>query len=156
MISPLFINAGWELKGPGRVICRWFACWKVLSQNEFSGTIAGYSGGGSFQVENFYAKTKNKSLSELWIDCYDRISGEEIEFVNAGKDALAACNQATECLWQWNDENEWLESDEVKLLEGIGHELILKDDMYYYANENNPFIRLICEESGITAGPISS
>lgn len=61
MISPLFINAGWELKGPGRVVCRWFVCWKILSPNEFSGTIAGYSGGGSFQVENFYAKTKKKA-----------------------------------------------------------------------------------------------
>jgi len=85
------LNAAWEIKSENNHICRWFLAWNELSNNSIAGAIAGYSGGGSFEVERFYAKIKNNKINELWIDSTDRISNEEIDFDDLDSEIIDVC-----------------------------------------------------------------
>ena len=151
--SPLMVNGGWEEKRKAKAICRWFVAWKTVEPGAIAGAVAGYSGGGAFQVERFYAKTRKAAVTSLWIDGTDRITGDEIDFDTAGNEAVVVCEAALDAIWEWNDNAEWGESDEVVLIPERRDELSAEGDMLYLARETAPFLRTICEKAGLTAAP---
>lgn len=149
------INAGWEVK-MGKVICRWFVCWAPYGKvGEFVGAIAGYSGGGAFEVERFYGRLKEDKLSQLWIDYTDRLTGEEIDFDSLGKIEIGLCEQALDQVWLWNDEDAWLESDEVLLRKDMMGKAAASGDMLIIGTTTPPFLGHICELAGLTAKPVA-
>jgi hypothetical protein len=57
--TPLW-NGCWERR-EGRIICRWMVSWFVRRDQIF-GAIAGYSGGGCFQLERFLIAGESISI----------------------------------------------------------------------------------------------
>jgi hypothetical protein len=151
--GPLKVNGGWEKRAKAKAICRWFIAWNTVESGAIAGAVAGYSASGAFQVERLYAKTRKAELTSLWIDGTDRISGDDIDFDAAGDDAVAVCEAALDALWEWNDNAEWGESDEIVLIQERRDELSAEGDMLYLARETAPFLRTICEKAGLTAAP---
>jgi len=63
----MHINGGWEIKEE-RIICRWMIVWEDISDSFMIGCVAGYSGGGAFQLEKFNLIHENKRLIKLQIE----------------------------------------------------------------------------------------
>ena len=45
--------------------CRYLIVWAELNSNEMAGVVCGYSGGGCFEWEAFYAQHSDKELTSL-------------------------------------------------------------------------------------------
>ncbi len=110
---------------------------RLEDRSTLAGVIGGYCGDGLFCLEQFVAKTNiNQKTSEeniksLWIGSEDIKTGEEIDFNTLPPHVLDTCHQALEELWEWNSENNWLESQQLRLypycLEGLQpHEGLLQ------------------------------
>ena len=95
MPSDCMINAAWEDRGKKKTICRWFVAWKSVGSDEIAGAVAGFSGGGTFQVERFYGKTQKGKLTALWIDCTDCINGKGITFDKLRKRLLGLARKVS-------------------------------------------------------------
>ncbi len=147
------VNAAWETSADS-FRCRWFVAWEKFGDNEIAGAVAGYSGGGSYVVERFYGKLEDEELTALWIDMTDTISGDEIEFEDCGEEADRISDSALQKIWEWNDNDQWCDADQVSLIEGKSAELDSSDDMVYLSPNTAPFLREICERAGLTAGPV--
>jgi hypothetical protein len=152
-VKKLKVNAGWEIR-EGRVMCRWILVWNEIDNASIAGALGGYSGGGTFQLEQFYGKHSGGTLSNLLIDIEDKITGEEVDFFDAVPgDILSLCDDAQDLVMEWNDADEWGESEQLLLLEEKTEELALIDDMYLLSQDQSPFIKTILELGGITASP---
>ena len=150
----MLINAGWEKKSKTKAICRWFIAWEKISASEYAGAVAGFSGGGSFIVERFYAQEKGGNLTHLWIDFTDVITGKEIDFDKCGKKALIAAEGCLDCIWEWNNNDTWGDSDQVILRLDKRADLVTKKDMLYLKKDAKAaFLMTICEKAGLTAAP---
>lgn len=88
----------WELR-LNRYICRWMAVW-VQRQKKFIGCIAGYSGGGAFQLEKFSICDEDIKTSDL-SGFSESLTGEEISISEDCQDAVLAMHD--EGLWSDND-----------------------------------------------------
>lgn len=104
-------------------------------------------------VERFYAQLEGENLNSLWIDYEDRISGNEINFSELDEKILSSCEDALDCIWEWNNHDHWGETDEVVLLNDKKHQLSAKADMLYFSTEKVPYLHMICEKAGLTAAP---
>ena len=149
----MFLNGSWELKTKKKAICRWFIAWEKLGMNAYAGAIAGYSGGGSFVVERFYAIETDGELTSLWIDFNDVIKGKEIDFDKCGQKALAAAEKGLDSIWEWNNNDVWNDTDEVILCEEKRGNLTLKKELFYLDKDQTSFLKIICEKAGLTAFP---
>ena len=150
----MHINAGWERKSENKAICRWFVAWSEIKGMEYSGAIAGYSGGGAFIVERFYAKTDSTGqLTKLWIDFTDHLSGDEIEFDDCGENALTISESCLDCVWDWNDNDIWNDTDQVVLRNDKQSLIKADDDLLLFSDNQAPFLKKICEYAGLTAAP---
>jgi hypothetical protein len=154
MKSKFEINAAWEIKGTSSP-CRWFIVWHKVSEEEITGCVAGYCGGGSFIMEKFYAKHKNGALLALWVDFTDLISKEEIDFDSLDNEIIEIAGRAEDEIWAWNDEDKWAEDEQIVLKREKMDKLTISDDMGYYTTGTMPFLRKICELSGLTAAPLT-
>ncbi len=142
------ISAGWEGE-----TCRWFVALKDVSETEIAGAVAGYSGGGTFEVERFYARHSDDALEALWVDYTDRVSNEEIDFETLDQEILQVCEQGLGCIWEWNDHDEWSDSDRVALRAEKTDELESNGDMLLLVTDASSFVRDICKAAGLTAAP---
>lgn len=148
------INAGWERSGDG-AICRWIIVWQELPEGQLAGAIGGYSGGGSFQVEQFYAKQLNGKLTNLFIDLEDKITGAAIEYwVDVPSDISQISDDAQDVIFEWNDRDEWEDSDQLILLEGKRRALREERDMLLLGLDYTSFAKDILASIGITAAPV--
>jgi hypothetical protein len=147
------INAAWEVRSGDKLICRWFVAWQEAGKNEIAGAIAGFCGGGSFLVERFYGKLSKNSFTSLWIDLTDRVSGEDIEFEDCGKEIETITDSGLDEVWKWNNNDIWCDMDEVVLIDGKTPELDADEDMLYLNQGSAPFLHDLCEMAGLTAGP---
>jgi hypothetical protein len=148
------INAGWERSGDG-AICRWIIVWQELPEGQLAGAIGGYSGGGSFQVEQFYAKHLNGKLTNLFIDLEDKITGAAIEYwVDVPSDISQISDDAQDVIFEWNDRDEWEDSDQLILLEGKRRALREERDMLLLGLDYTSFAKDILASIGITAAPV--
>ena len=154
MASDFNKNAGWEQRDE-RAICRWFICWKEITATEWAGALAGYSGGGSFQGEIFYAKFIDSELVSLMIDLEDKVTNEEIDFFDdVPAEIISEADDAMDEIWEWNDQDEWEEREQALLLEDK-KDLLEKDgDMLYLRGPKAEIVHKICELAGLTAGPL--
>ena len=60
MKTTILWNGGWERRSD-HVICRWMVAWFNRNKNLY-GAVAGYSGGGCFQLERFSIKDGKVSI----------------------------------------------------------------------------------------------
>jgi hypothetical protein len=149
----LKINAGWE-KRENRAICRWILVWKEINEVSLAGALGGYSGGGSFQLEGFYAIHSEGQLTNLMIDLEDKITFEEIDFFNdVPKDVRTTCSIALDVTTGWHDQDQWYEGDQLLLRDERRGELISDGDMLLLSNSQNQFMKPILKSIGITAAP---
>jgi hypothetical protein len=164
------ICAGWEDRGDGHFRCRWFLAWVSFEQGEtknndnqvWVGYYAGYSGGGSYEVEQFKAEIANSQLQSLFVEPWDLVSSEEIDWSESiNEDEKLECLKADDQLWMWNiwkdDDSVWLKQESELELH---NKLIRKDDMLYFNSRNFEsdeisMIREICSLGGLTAGPMN-
>ena len=152
----LKINAGWEERD-GRTVCRWIVVWSEASEGEIAGALGGYSGGGSFQMEQFFAKHDSSELTNLMIDIEDKITGEDIDFFDdIPSDFLTICDDAQDVIMEWHDEDEWENSEQLLLLDDKIGGLDKSGDMLLLNGGDSGFNKTILELAGVTAAPISS
>lgn len=152
-MTAIELNAGWEIRAPGKSICRWFVSWEHLEDGKLVGAVAGYAGGGAFQVERFFATAKDGELTSLWIDFEDKISGDEVSFDDLRGDIVAECENCLDSIWEWNDKDVWYDTDEVVLSQSMYKKAIKDGDMYLHATRGESFVHVICEKAGLTAAP---
>ena len=146
-------NAGWEIGVQGKSICRWFVSWKQIEYGKLAGAVAGYTGGGVFEVERFFATLKEGELTSLWIELEDRINGNEVSFDDLPKDIVNECENCLDCIWDWNDNNVWGDTDEVVLIQSVCEEATKDGAMYLHATAVESFVKVVCEKAGLTAAP---
>jgi len=160
------IIAGWEKPENTN---RWFITWKyseahspgVLQEGIVAGYIAGYSGGGTFEVEPFWSKIALKKDIAQWevLDfCteYDnKITFEDAEWTD---DLESLASDAYDIMWLYNDEDVWADTDRVIYKEGSMPVTVKPNDMFYYTSSEFgedmlEIARKWCEVTGLTAGP---
>ena len=167
-MSEVHVCAGWESSAPYR--CRWFVAWSGLDRDDLvygasemiAGVYAGYSGGGTFEVEEFRAETADCEVYTFWSDEKDLVSGEEIDCdPSAWKGVDAACKAAWTVFRQWMDDEEWSESHAVWLREMKLGELTASDEGDLVCYNSRDFrwdeietIRELFSFTGLTAGPV--
>lgn len=154
-MSNYLINAAWEQRNQ-RAICRWFISWKPIENNKLAGAIAGYTGGGSFMIERFYATYENSEITALWIDGNDRVSEDEIDFDSLDESVQKIANDAEDEIYIWNNQELWFDDEELVLLDEKKSECVLENDMLYLRHTTMPLLHDICELAGLTAGPINN
>jgi hypothetical protein len=95
-------NGCWEIR-LDRIICRWMIVW-LLIEDRVLGCVAGYSGGGAFQLEKF-------QLTELKL----LIEAEEdfsVELVNADINLVEDCQ---DLVMAFHDQGIWFENENLVL-----------------------------------------
>ena len=152
------ISAAWEIQSNSRAISRWFSILSPLTEDKYAGYIAGYSGGGCFEVEKIYCHLEGKNVLAFWCDMTDRISGKEIDFDELSSEAQAAFDGTRAELWKWNDNDIWCEEDQLLLVESARNETDEEDGLLHFQSAEMTYsdlvaVRKICELAGLTAGP---
>jgi len=149
----LKINAGWERRD-ANYICRWIIVWQEMKNGCLAGAIGGYSGGGVFQMEQFYAEYSDDRLTSLMIDIEDKVTQDEIDFWNDRPvEAAPFCDEAQDEIMAWHDENKWEDWEQLMLLETKRTNLVEDGDLLLLSTDKSPFVRDILELAGITAAP---
>lgn len=147
------INAAWE-KRDGRSICRYMIVWKEIAEDKLAGALGGYSGGGSFQMEQFFAIYNSKSLINLMIDNKDVITGQEIDFFDdVPEEFRKICDDAQDVIFEWNEQEKWEDDDQLILKLQKEQFLRPEGDMLILASDKSDFLKKILSESGITSWP---
>jgi hypothetical protein len=85
------------------------------SLSELAGIAGGYYGDGLFQLEQFYAKLKGDKIKCLWLESTDLISGDDVDFNSLPNSTLDICHDALQECWEYNSENNYLESQQLRL-----------------------------------------
>jgi len=155
MENVYLINAAWEERDE-RNICRWMVVFSLLNESTIAGVLAGYSGGGSFQLEQFVAHYLDDKLTSLMIDMEDKITGGEIDFFDdVPGELLEVCDGAQDIVMEWNDQDEWENAEQLILLGYREEELTQKGDLLLYEKGDSIFLREILEKAGINSAPVS-
>lgn len=151
---PKFFTSGVWSKTPdnparplclGLLICKPIVSGALASKpnrKTIAGIAGGYCGGDLFCLEQFVCEVNNtnpkgqQKLSSLWVGSTNLLTGEEIDFNQLPSSVLDTCHDAlTEC-WEWNSENNYLESQQLRLypynLEGL-MKMNEEDHLYYKA-----------------------
>ena len=147
MTDKFLINAAWEKRGE-QCICRWMIVWKRVGESSIVGVLSGYSGGGSFQLEQFVAHFSDTALRSLLIDLEDKITGEEINFFeNVPSDLLEICDNAQDIVLEWNDQDEWEDAEQLILAADRKEILSQKEDLILLRTGNFVFFKGNLRES---------
>ncbi|MDA9872406.1 DUF4116 domain-containing protein [Candidatus Thioglobus sp.] len=136
--------------------CRYLIVWAELSSNEMAGVVCGYSGGGQFEMEDFYAQHSDNELTSLFIDLWDKVTGEVYDSftpptTSAIGDVFAA---ASEEIYRWNDQDRWIEIDTIALRPERIQDL--RDECgntFLLRRNSHALVNSILEYAGITAWP---
>ena len=160
------ICAGWEDRQDAPAKCRWFCLWVDVPGAELrdgvdrvmAGYYTGFSGGGCFEAEKFRAEVSGTQVLSVWNGFEDRVSGREVQWASVGDAVEDACYRAHKVVWQWNDEDQWYDSDSVYLSESRRAEVLIDGDMLLYnsgelTGEEVEVVRQICTLAGLTARP---
>ena len=153
MKNKVHVGGNWKKSGEN-FICRYFVSWLELTKNHYCGCVAGHSGHGSFEVEQFYLIGDEISISSIWVDFTDLVTGAEVEFESLGSEILANCGFCIDLMWEWNDYDHWCENDNLVLKTSKlkGFNSMAQD--YYEINCDQFFVsRAICLAIGLTAAP---
>jgi hypothetical protein len=107
----------WETR-PGRHVCRWMLAW-VKTDDAYVGCIAGYSGGGAFQLEKFVV-----------IDGHS-VTSDQPEFSELSTDLIALAEDCQDVVLSFHSEDEWFDSDTLHLDGSRQKALEKKDDLLF-------------------------
>jgi hypothetical protein len=159
------IEAGWERDGDD-YRCRWCVISRPLNEDDYgriAGVGAGYSGGGTFEVERFYLEIDDDGeATKLIIESgHDAINdpdreGEGIDwFSDMDEDVREAAEAAYILLLRWNDEDAWGNDDQLHLRADKLNEPELQedDDMLRIRTDDEPYPRWVCDAIGLSASP---
>lgn len=144
-------SGGWEVRD-GRTICRWFVAYTEL-ESALAGIIGGYSGGGGFIEERFYAEMNGSELTALWIDYTEQISGAEKEFDQHPDGVSEATESALDLMMEFHDEDTWFDDEQLVLNEEKTSELTQSGDMLIGGDANTEIVKIIAGKAGLTAAP---
>lgn len=147
------VSGCWEARTKDRLVCRWFVAWETPSPDLVAGAIAGFSGHGAFQVERILAVRKGKTIAHFYYDFSDAVTGEEIDFQERAQKYIAICERGLDVLWEWNDNDEWNDSDDVILRKGCEKRLERSGDLLMLRGSEEKMVRQFCDLIGLTAGP---
>lgn len=146
--------SGYWVKSDKNYVCRYFVSWINLAKDHYCGVVSGYSGHGSFEVERFRLVGEKGSISSLWIDFTDRVSGVEIDFDSLGAEVLKKCDLCIDLMWEWNNYERWNQDDNLVLQEAKRRSLIPIAQADYQASTTESFLtRAVCLAVGLTATP---
>ena len=154
------VSAAWEPSAGDRMRCRWFVAWQFVENGEtgnqqIAGAIAGYSGGGTFEAEQFWVEfSPFRVPAKCWIDNTDRVTDEFIDFSSLPENILAVCESASALMWEWNDDALWNDSDSVYLRPEHLGKLVAKRGMRRLEAPNFEGLCALCSCAGLTAGPL--
>ena len=81
LLSSVSWSGDWEARD-SRNICRWMIAW-TSAQSNCMGAIAGYSGGGAFQLEKFFL-----SSNDIFIEAMDDLSFLKSEQIKNCEDCV--------------------------------------------------------------------
>lgn len=117
MLSKIEWSGCWE-KREGRSICRWMIAWVRVSDG-FLGCIAGYSGGGAFQVEKFVLMGGKATLGH---ECSisDLLTKEQVSIAEDCQDEVLG----------FHNEKLWLENDTLVLSNEVEGSLKVVEDLW--------------------------
>jgi hypothetical protein len=150
---PFKVNALWEQR-EGRAICRYIVAWQEVDESTLAGALGGYSGGGGFQMEQFFAKHDGRCITTLMIDNEDKITGEEVEFFSDVPESVRSiCDDAQDVIIGWHEQDKWEDAEQLILREDKRDLLTPEDDMLLFSTDNSPFLKVILGNAGITAAP---
>jgi hypothetical protein len=113
-VKELKWNGCWENRSE-RAICRWMLVWLLL-ENRVLGCIAGYSGGGSFQLEKFQL-TDQKLILEADDDFSLELQNHDINITEDCQDLVMDFHD--QVLWIEN-ENLVLNNEKILLMNSSG------------------------------------
>ena len=142
----------WEQRPSGQVICRWMVAWHEC-ENTILGGIAGYSGGGAFEVERFYGIVAKDGFESLWIDYTDKISGKEINFEKLSKKNQIACEEAIDEIWSINDFKIWNDTDNIVMKKLIINQHQFTEGLLLISQYSPTWIKELCNITGLSAHP---
>lgn len=131
-------NGCWEAR-EGRVICRWMVTW-IESNKSKIGCIAGYSGGGSFQLERFYINNRH-----IMLECdeeYDELVSEQLKCL---------AEDCQDYVLEIHDQDMWFENDNLIMKSEKVGEFKKSDDLYVGSNSDLKELKLLFEKVGLTA-----
>ena len=153
MESEYKINGGWEVRN-GRTICRWMLAWVDLNQGEIAGCAAGYSGGGSFQLEKFYLQHSKGNITLLQIDNEEKIQGKFADFsAVVPPQAVGICEDCQDEVLSWHDEQQWEEADNLCLREDKLLKIKSDGDMLLNNGSEANFLISVLGCLGLTSRP---
>jgi len=137
--NDLHWNGCWEIR-PGRAICRAMIVWRHIGQN-FYGCIAGYSGGGAFQLEKFWVENgevKIEARSDLsaWPDIGLKIVEDSQDFVMS-----------------FHDQEIWEDSENLRLLPNKVRTLNKDGDLLFGGESVPDTLIQIFNKIGLTWAP---
>lgn len=112
------VSGCWEAK-ENDFVCRWLVCW-FQKDDEYIGAICGYSGGGAFQLEKFCATPVKTILS--FQDAYSEL---DKRIVSLGEDAQ-------DIIFEYNDEERWLDTDSMYLKMEKGASMRQVEDLIFF------------------------
>ena len=145
-------SGGWE-KSDERYICRWFIAYNHLGSNEIAGIVGGYSGGGGFIEERFFARTDGNQFKALFIDYTEYISGDEKDFDEHPSEVTEAAEKALDLLMEFHDEDLWFDDEQLVLNDEKLGGLIQSEEMYIGGDAPAEIVRFIADKTGLIAGP---
>jgi hypothetical protein len=127
--------------------------WTEVDQITVIGAIAGYSGGGSFEVERFKGITGRKGFKSLWIDYTDRITDKEIDLNSLTPEDLLICENSLDEIWKINDSDIWNSTDNVVMKEEKKNTSLFSNDLFFIDSPKPSWMKQLCELVGLIAYP---
>ena len=123
-----------------------------------AGYYAGYSGGGTFEVEKFRGEICDDELLSLWTGYEDLVEGTDINWEEVEEAVVETCDEALKVLWQWNNEDLWCDNDSLFINELRRGRTVQNGDMLTTSSggwNSGDFriLREICALGGLTARP---
>lgn len=124
IISPVSWSGNWEDRGE-RIVCRWMIAWASIKSG-ILGAIAGYSGGGAFQLEKFFLSGEGHYYIE---------ANDDLSFLSSQQ--IEACEDCVDLILSFHSDADWIEAETLHLL----HERIaalMADNGGYSGGEEIP------------------
>lgn len=163
-------NGCWTLDSTeiAHAYCLWFIAYRQLSINEFAGCVCGYSGGGSFEFEQFYVCLDGARITKCVIDDIDRVTDEEekeIQFNCAPvqdehlKSISNTAWGANDCFDQLHIHDGWFVHDQQFLLPSAILEkdlILLSNGRFVGGTSVVHWLKDVIEYIGLAAGPTAT
>lgn len=150
------INAVWEYRDPnvGRPKCCRFVAWTEMPENVVAGAVAGYSGGGCFQLEPFAMRLEGGKPTLLCVDGEDRLTGDEADLEDFGPQVIEMTERGLDEVFRWNDKTEWEESENLHLQEGReGCGVLRSGDAIHVGTEMPSWMGAVCRSVALLYWP---